>query len=154
MARSSNSASRPLHYFTYMSFVVRWLAAMFAVFATYNPSGYSYFHRVTDAAGGQWAYKAAAGVALVIFYVIYFRATFRSIGVVGMGLTVSMLGAGTWVLIDVGIVDLNAPTVLPTIVLFGLASLIAVGISWSHIRNRVSGQIDSDDITNPQQPLI
>ena len=35
-----------------------------------------------------------------------------------------------------------------------LASLIAVGISWSHIRNRISGQIDSDDITSPQQPLV
>ncbi len=137
-----------------MSFVVRWLAAMFAVFATYNPSGYSYFHWVADTAGGQWALKVAAGVALAIFYVIYFRATFRSIGVIGMGLTVSMLGAGTWVLMDASIIDIKAPVVLSTVILIGLASLIAVGISWSHIRNRISGQIDSDDITSPQQPLV
>jgi hypothetical protein len=137
-----------------MSFVVRWLAAMFAVFATYNPSGYSYFHWVTDITGGQWAFKVGVGVALVIFYVIYFRATIRSIGVIGMGLTVSMLGASTWVLVDAGVLDLNAPAVLSTVMLVGLASLIAVGISWSHVRNRVSGQIDSDDITNPRQPLI
>ncbi len=134
--------------------MVRWLAAMFAVFATYNPSGYSYLHWITDTAGGQWAFKVTAGLALVIFYVVYFRATIRSIGVIGMGLTVSMLGAGTWVLVDAGIIDLDAPAVMSSVVLFGLASLIAVGISWSHIRNRVSGQIDSDDITNPPQPLI
>lgn len=137
-----------------MSFLVRWLAAVFAVFATYNPSGYSYLHWVTDTASGQWAFKVSAGVALVIFYVIYFRATIRSIGVIGMGLTVSMLGAGTWVLADAGMLDLDAPAVLETVVLTGLASLIAVGISWSHVRNRISGQIDSDDITNPQQPLF
>jgi uncharacterized membrane protein len=111
-------------------------------------------HWVANFSSGQWAFKAAAGVALVIIFVIYFRATIRSLGAIGMGLTMSLFGASVWVLVDAGILDLNSPAIMPTVMLFGLASVIAVGISWSHVRNRVSGQIDSDDITTPQQPLI
>ena len=34
-------------------FVTRWLAAMFLVLATYNPSGYSYYHWVSELDIGQ-----------------------------------------------------------------------------------------------------
>ena len=93
-------------------------------------------------------------ILVIIFYVIYFRATTRSIGAIGMGLTTALLGAAAWVLVDVGIVDFAKPAVLPSVLLVMLASVISVGLSWSHLRNRLSGQIDSNDITNPQQPLV
>jgi hypothetical protein len=34
--------------FTWASFFIRWLAITALVFATYNPSGYSYLHWLTE----------------------------------------------------------------------------------------------------------
>jgi hypothetical protein len=32
------------------------------------------------------------------------------------------------------------------IVLFATSGILAVGMSWSHVRRRLSGQVDTDDV--------
>ncbi len=141
MARSS---------FSLASFLLRWFVALVLVFATFNPTDYSYYRWVAgmDAGmdGDNLALKALAGVALLILYVIYLRATWRSIGPIGMTLATAFLGALIWVTIDLGLLDLERPTVVTWVLLFALATILAIGISWSHVRRRVSGQADMDDI--------
>ncbi len=132
--------------FSLASFLLRWLVASVVVFATFNPTDYSYYRWVTGMDGGNLALKALAGVALVILYVIYLRATWRSIGPIGVSLAAAFLGALIWVTIDLGLLNLEQPTIITWVLLFALATILAIGISWSHVRRRVSGQADMDDV--------
>jgi len=132
--------------FSAASFLMRWAVALVLVFGTINPTDYSYYGWVTAAGSGNLALKALAGVVIAILYVIYLRATWRSIGPVGVVLATAFLGAIIWVMIDFGLLDLENPTAVTWVILFVLATVLALGISWSHIRRRVTGQADIDDV--------
>jgi len=132
--------------FTWQGFFLRYAVALVLVFATFNPFGYSYYHWVTSPEGGSVPLMALAGVSLLIVYVIFLRATVRSLGPIGIGLVVAFFVAVVWVFIDFGLLSLDQSKVLTTIVLFLVATVLAVGVSWSHIRRRITGQADIDDI--------
>lgn len=131
--------------FTPLGFLLRWLAALFGVFATYNPSGHSYYHWLRDEPR-IGAVQATAGIALLIFYVVFLRATVRSLGPVGIGLVSALLGAAAWTLARWRVVDLDQPDQRMVVSLSITASLLAIGLSWSAIRYTISGQYDSDDV--------
>lgn len=132
--------------FTAASFLLRWIVALALVFATFNPTDYSYYRWVAAGFQEDLALKVLVGVVLVILYVIFLRATWRSIGPIGMALAAALMGALVWVSIDYGLLDLNNPTVLTWILLAVFATILAIGISWSHVRRRVTGQADIDDV--------
>jgi len=132
--------------FTFGNFALRWVFAIVLVFATFNPTPYSFVDWLFPFNDGQLPYKALAGITLVILYVIYIRATFRSIGWVGVMLAGIFLAALLWVLITQGVLSIDQPTILTWVVLFAIATIMAIGLSWSHVRRRVSGQSDVDDI--------
>ena len=128
------------------SFLIRWIVALVLVFATFNPTDYSYYRWVSAGFQEDLALKALAGIVLLILYVIYLRATWRSIGPVGMALAAALMAALIWVSVDYGLLDLNNPTLLTWILLGLFATVLAIGISWSHVRRRVTGQADIDDV--------
>ncbi|MBT3535934.1 MAG: hypothetical protein HN478_18775 [Rhodospirillaceae bacterium] len=132
--------------FTPASFLLRWLTALILVFATFNPTQYSFFRWVEPMNGENLPLKALAGILLLILYVIFLRATWRSIGPIGVALAAALLGALIWVGIDFGLFNLSQPTVMTWVLLFACATILAIGISWSHIRRRISGQADMDDV--------
>ena len=70
--------------FSAVSFLLRWAVALVLVFGTFNPTDYSYYGWVTGLGTGNLALKALAGVVIAILYVIYLRATWRSIGPLGV----------------------------------------------------------------------
>ena len=138
--------------FNATSFLIRWLVALTLVLATFNPTQYSFLHWVTGA-GSQagfttdhMPYKVLIGAVLAVLYVIYLRATWRSIGAIGVGLAIIVFGAMIWALVDIGLLDLHGGTALTWVLLVLFATVMAVGLSWSHIRRRVSGQLDADDV--------
>lgn len=127
--------------------LARFIGAVVLVFATYNPSGYSYFHW-TIAAEGWSPYIVLAGVVLVIGWTIFIRATKRSLGLIGFILALAFFGTLLWLIIDVGIVPAGSSTAIAYLVEVLAAAILAVGMSWSHIRRRLSGQVDIDDGEN------
>jgi len=127
-------------------FALRWVVALGLVLATFNPTEWSYYGWVTDGDGGDLPLKLFVGIVLAILYVVYLRATWRSIGPFGLALAAAFFGALAWVLLDRGILDLSDPTLASWVVLVVFATILAIGISWSHVRRRVSGQADVDDI--------
>ncbi len=135
--------------FGFIGWMVRWLGAMFFVLATYNPSGYSYWHWVGETGLQGVSVKFLAGLTLLLLYIIFLRATIRSIGPIGIGLVTALLGAFAWFLSDLKLIDLGNSAVMDMVLLTMLATLMSIGLSWSHIRNRLSGQVDSDDVTTP-----
>lgn len=133
------------HHFTAISVFLRWMVALFGVFATYNPSGYSYYHWVQQGSG-HIALRVLLGVALVIFYVVYLRATLRSLGPIGIGLATALFGSLVWLLTQWRVVDLTRTDDQAVAGLAIAASVLGIGMSWSAIRYRISGQYDSEDV--------
>jgi hypothetical protein len=133
--------------FTYHGIIVRWLFAMFLVFAFYNQTGYSYIHWLMDAEDTRWSFKILVGTGLVTLLATFFLGTLRALGIIGILLGVTFFSAITWTLVDLGVLPELTYPLFVTITLVVTASMLAIGISWSHIRSRLSGQIDSNDIT-------
>lgn len=131
--------------FTAGSFLLRWIVALAAVLATFNPTPWSYYRWVI-AGPEQLALKVLAGICLLILIVIYLRATLRSLGLPGVVLACAFLAACIWALIDFGLLAVDSPDALAWVALVAIATVMAVGLSWSHVRRRVSGQLDVDDV--------
>lgn len=128
--------------------LTRFLIAILLVFATYNPSGFSYVHWFSEVSDDQSVFAVFVGVALIIGWVIFIRATMRSLGFIGLILAAGFFGSLCWLLVDWGFLSLTTDDAVSYVVLFVLSSVLAVGISWSHIRRRMSGQTDVDDVDN------
>jgi len=130
-------------------FVARWLAAMFLVLATYNPSGYSYYHWVSQFDAGDWILKLLVGVVLAILYATFGLATQRSLGRLGIAAWLLFFAVVTWTMINLGLIRVAGSGTVATILLVVLANLLAVGVSWSYVRARLSGQSDTNNVTLP-----
>ncbi len=131
---------------TLQGFLLRFLFALLLVMLTYNPSGYSYSHWLQTSFSNFGPLLGIAGISLIIGWVIYIRATLRSLGLIGLILAALFFSAIMWLLIDWGWLGLNNVTAMSWVILVLISAVLAVGISWSHIRRKWSGQIDSDDI--------
>lgn len=118
---------------------------LFLVYATYNPWGSSYFHWVVDHSG-QIPLKIFSGVVLIIAYAILLQLTWRSLGPLGVALTIAFCTAVVWTLVDYGLLDLNQESAVANTMNVCLAYLFNTGVSWSHSRTRLSGLIDAKDV--------
>lgn len=125
-------------------FLLRLLAAALLVFATYNPAGWSFLHWVRHGGNGPLPLKVLAGIALAAGWVFCVRATLRSLGHVGTALAAGFFGVLIWLFVDLRGTDVEGST-LAWIVLACLAATLAVGLSFSLVRRRVTGQIDDTD---------
>jgi Na+/alanine symporter len=129
------------------SFLYRWIFAFVLVAATYNPSQFNYVGWSIRNYQNTLSMVVLLGLMLVIAYIIYLRATLRSIGLLGMALVAMMVAAIIWVLEDYTLLNLNDPDQTLWIGIFGLSIILGVGMSWSHVRRFISGQSDIDDIS-------
>lgn len=86
------------------------------------------------------------GVTLLIGWSIFLGATFRSLEAIGIILGAALLGAILWVFISYGILSLDNPSAVGWVVLTMVAILLSIGVSWSHIKRRLTGQLDVDDV--------
>lgn len=127
------------------SFVGRWLFAILLVFGTYNPTGYSYVGWAMQESGVT-PVIAIVGLLLLTGWIIYLRATFLSMGWLGIVLGAALLGCIVWLFADLGWLNLQDVSVMSWVVLVIVTLLLAVGMSWSHIRRRLTGQVDTDAV--------
>ena len=130
--------------FTFLSFLWRLLFASLLVFLTYNPSGYSWVGWLMSEV--PLVYKVAGGIVLMIGWVMFLRATWNSLGPIGTVLAAAFFGVIIWLLIEWNILSLDSATVFQWVMLVILTGVLAVGMSWSHVRLRLSGQYDTDEI--------
>lgn len=132
--------------FSWPNFFARFAAAIVLVFATYNPTHLSYYDWAIKALPDISPIKAFVGLILIIGWVIYIRATLRSLGLIGIVLATALFAALFWMIIDWGIVPADSVTAMTYVVQIVLCLLLATGMSWSHVRRRLSGQYDADDV--------
>lgn len=130
--------------FRFSNFLIRFFIALILVFLSFNPSGYSFFH---------WAMGQAfplpvlllVGIVLLIAWVIFLRATLRSLGPIGITLAAALFGCLAWVAIYYDLLTVGS-TVFIYIILVIISAVLGIGMSWSHVRRRLSGQADMDDV--------
>ena len=80
----------------------------------------------------------------MIGWAILFVATQRSLGTFGLILLAALLGGVVWMFIDIGVLSVASVSALTWVALVCLAVLLAIGLSWSHIWRRVTGQFEVD----------
>lgn len=128
--------------------LARLLASLVLVFLTWNTEGWSYYHWTIEPllsrAGNFSAIKFLAGTVLIAAWVVFLQATRRSIGLTGALLVAAICGAVIWLLISSGIVSANSGRGMARVALIGLSLILAVGMSWSHMSRRITGQADTD----------
>lgn len=125
---------------------LRWVFALVLIAATFNPTQYNYIIWARGAWTDQLPVTVLLGLLLMIGYIIYLRATIRSIGAFGMILVAAVVGALVWVLIDWGLLTLENPDLNLWLGIFALSLVLGIGLSWSIVRRRLSGQADVDDL--------
>lgn len=129
-----------------MGFLLRWMCAFALLALTFNPTEYNYVQWVPSYGSMNISIAVLAGLVLLIGYIIYLRATLRSIGAFGMLLVLALVGAGLWVLYDLGVLRLDEPSFNVWLGLIALSFVLAIGLSWSIVRRALSGQADVDDV--------
>ena len=129
-----------------MGFLIRWICAFALLALTFNPTEYNYVQWVRSYGSMNMSIAVLTGLVLIIGYIIYLRATLRSIGAFGMLLVLALVGAGLWVLYDLGVLRLNDPSFNVWLGLIALSFVLAIGLSWSIVRRALSGQADVDDV--------
>lgn len=129
-----------------MGFLIRWLFAFVLLAATYNPTQWNFARWSMANYTEMLSVTVLAGLVLFVGYIIYLRATLRSIGVFGMLLVMAVAGTLIWVLFDQGFINLENPTVNTWLGIVILSLVLAIGLSWSIVRRKISGQADVDDV--------
>jgi len=130
-------------------FVIRIVLAAVVVFATFNPTGHSYFHWVAPTFPHFEPLQAVAGVALLIGWILHLRATASSLGGLGVLLAAAFLAALLWLLISWGWIPMDRSDTIAWVLLSMITILLAVGISWSYFRRRITGQVDVREADTP-----
>lgn len=135
--------------FSWGGYFLRLLFAVVLVFATYNPTGYSFLHwlrnQSMEASNEILALMALIGIVIVIGWVIFIRATYRSLGAFGTVLAVAFFGALIWAILVLVPVPRDNRDLIVYLIELGLAGVLSAGLSWSHVRRRLSGQLDVDE---------
>ncbi|PRX35169.1 hypothetical protein SAMN05216257_102355 [Meinhardsimonia xiamenensis] len=129
-----------------MGFFFRWLFAFVLLAATFNPTDWNYVSWARTNWESDPPLTIFTGLLLVVGYIIYLRATLRSIGFVGMMLVLAIVGSALWLAYDRGWLDPTDTTANVWIGIFALSIVLGTGLSWSLIRRRLSGQFDVDDV--------
>ena len=134
--------------FNALSFLWRFLAALVLVLVTFNPSGHSAYHWTVSSIGAsQFGPLNLLLIAvLLIGWVVFWIATWRALGTLGVVLAALLLGAITWLLFDIGLLKSHSASAITWISLVCLAMLLAIGVSWSHIWRRFTGQINVEEV--------
>lgn len=123
---------------------MRLFGAIAVVLLTYNPTSYSFYRWALEGFASITAVKAFAGALLLVGWVICVRTAFVSLGALGLLLRVLVLGTLVWMLRDYGILNPDNPSLLSWVTLIIIGIIFGIGLSWSLLRARVTGQVEVD----------
>lgn len=126
--------------------IIRFGVALALVILSWNPSELSYYHWAIANLPDNAPFIVFSGLIMLIAWIVFLRATTRSLGAVGTLLAIAVAGSLLWIIIDFGWIDPANGTVLAWVVLVLLAAILTAGLSWSHLRRRMAGQADVDDV--------
>jgi len=128
------------------SVVMRVAFSLAIVFLTFNPTGHSYFHWLQANLSPIQPLVVIAGLLLLGGWLFFIRATFSSMGTVGVVLLLALFAAIIWWMVSRGWLSTADKSTMAWVVLSCLGLLLGIGMSWAHIRARLSGQTSVDRV--------
>lgn len=128
-----------------MGIFLRWLGAFVLLAATFNPTPWNFIRWAGANYSRQLPLTVLLGLLLSVGFIIYFEATVRSIGGFGMFLIAAIFACTIWVLIDWGVLALGNTDLNVWLGILALSVVLGVGLSWSIVRQWLSGQATVDD---------
>lgn len=131
-----------------LGILLRVVAAVALVLVSVNPLGWSYHHWAMSDLGSFSPAKAIVGALLLCGWVLYVRAAFHALGVLGVALVGLVCAAAVWILADWGLLDPAEPRALAWILLVTLGLVLGIGLAWSIVRRRLTGQVDIEESPN------
>lgn len=132
--------------------LTRVLGALALVYGTYNPEGISFFHwAVRPVVRGEGiaslgAGKVVVGLLLLIGWLVFLKATRRSLGIAGAVLVLALGAALIWLLVEQGVLAPQGTRAIVHLALVVLSLVLAVGLSWSSVSRKLTGQMDTDEV--------
>jgi hypothetical protein len=129
-----------------MGFLLRWLFALILLTVSFNPTDWNFVHWARLHWQSDMPLTLLMGLMLLVAYGIYLRATFRSIGTLGVVLVVALISTFGWFLWDRGVLSLENRTLNTWLTILGLSVVLGVGLSWSLVRKALTGQADVDEV--------
>ena len=126
-----------------MGMVLRVVFAIALVVATWNPTGYSYVQWALIDTSTFDATKALVGVLLLAAWILVVRATWVSLGLLGVVLAAIVIGVFVWWLMSVGLVRRDQAT-MEWIGVIALGVVLGIGMGWSLFRAKATGQVETD----------
>ena len=129
-----------------MGVFLRWLGAFALLSATFNPTDWNFLTWAQAHYTDQMALVVFLGLLLGVGYMIYGVATLRSIGAFGILLVAAIFGTGLWVLYDWGLLSLENSDLNQWLAILALSLILGIGLSWSILRQKLSGQASVDEI--------
>jgi len=132
--------------FDFGAFLWRLLFAVALVLLTFNPTGHSYYHWLVDGFPSVLPVEAVAGVALLAAWIFFVRSTLAAMGALGVVLMLALFSAIVWWVVSMGWLDVNNRSAMAWVVLLILGLMLGIGMSWGHIRRRISGQASVDRV--------
>lgn len=115
--------------------------ALVLVISTFNPTGVSLFHWITAAPVAVTPGKALAVLALAIGWLVCLRTAFISLGAVGLLLGAALFSVLVWFLVDRDVMSLTGSGIV-WVVLIVVGVLLGLGLSWSLLRAKATGQVE------------
>jgi len=119
----------------------RWLMAAAVVFSAYNPSGYSYYHWVTRTEGIS-PLQVFAGLAIFISAVAIVRMAFLSVGYIGSTIIATLVMMAILLCVGLDFIEIETIEITTYTIQFWISFVLAVGMGWSFIQRRISGERD------------
>ena len=123
--------------------LVRILFAVILVVATWNPAGVSYVQWSLIDTSTFDATKALVGVLLAAAWLLCIRATWVSLGLMGLVLAAIVIGVFVWWLMSMGIVSTDQRT-MQWICVLAVGIVLGIGMGWSLFRAKATGQVETD----------
>lgn len=121
-------------------YLIRTLGCFLLLFATWNPTGYSYAAWIGGDDGTRLSVRVAVSVILLAIYAAYLRIAWVALGAAGTAAALAILVTGYVSLRHVGLLAPDAPFWSGYLVLILASLVLSVGVSWSHFKRRISGQ--------------
>lgn len=124
--------------------LTRMLIAFALVCFTWNPTRFNYIAWARAQWGNMTPVVVFVGIALLAGWFFFLRTAARSLGTTGVVVGLALAGTILWGLFYYDL--LHRQTTVTWIVLALVSTILALGMSWGHLRAAWSGQASVDQI--------
>jgi hypothetical protein len=126
--------------------LIRIAFSLALVFLTFNPTGHSYYHWLTQNLRPVQPQVVLAGLVLLGGWLLFVRSTLSSMGTVGVVLLIGIFASIIWWMVSAGWLSPENRSQMAWVVLTCLGVVLGVGMSWAHLRAKWSGQASVDRV--------